>query len=129
MDRLLIALYALFAVAAGSRAGYQIATRWEQAPVAYGLSAAAALLYLLACWGLGRRGAGAWRLAMGVCLAELAGVLAVGALSLARPGLLGAATVWSGFGAGYGFVPLVLPLLGVAWLARADTRRAYGVAA
>lgn len=125
--RLLIALYALFAVAAGSRAAYQIATRWEQAPLAFGLSAVAALVYLLACAGLARRTPGAWRLAAAVCAFELAGVLVVGALTSARPALFGAATVWSQFGAGYGFVPLALPTLGLAWLLRPATRRAYGL--
>jgi hypothetical protein len=28
------------------------------------------------------------------------------------------ATVWSGYGQGYGFVPLVLPVLGLLWLRR-----------
>lgn len=126
--RLLIALYGLFAVAAGSRALYQIATRWERAPLAYGLSAVAALVYLLACWGLARRTPGAWRLATAVCALELAGVLLVGALTALRPELFAATTVWSGFGAGYLYVPLVLPALGLAWLLRAETRRAYGVA-
>ena len=27
-------------------------------------------------------------------------------------------TVWSHFGSGYGFVPLVLPVLGLLWLRR-----------
>jgi hypothetical protein len=126
--RLLIALYGLFAVAAGSRAIYQIATRWSQAPLAYSLSAVAALVYLLACVGLARRTPGAWRLAATVCAFELAGVLLVGALTTLRPELFAAATVWSGFGAGYLFVPLVLPALGLAWLLRAETRRAYGLA-
>ena len=125
--RLLIALYALFAVAAGARALYQIATKWQQAPFAYALSALAALLYLLACAGLARRTPAAWRLAVAVCAVELAGVLIVGALTLAAPGLFAAATVWSAFGAGYGFVPLLLPALGLAWLARPATRRAYGL--
>lgn len=125
--RLLIALYGLFAVAAGSRALYQIATKWEQAPLAYSLSAVAALVYLLACAGLARRTPGAWRLAVAVCTFELAGVLLVGALTTLRPAMFAAATVWSGFGAGYGFVPLALPALGLAWLLRAETRRAYGV--
>ncbi|HMQ33375.1 MAG TPA: hypothetical protein PKD53_21765, partial [Chloroflexaceae bacterium] len=65
--RLLIALYGLFAVAAGSRALYQVATKWDEAPLAYGLSAVAALVYLLACAGLARRTPGAWRLAVAVC--------------------------------------------------------------
>lgn len=127
--RLLIALYGLFALAAGARALYQIATKWEQAPLAYGLSAVAALVYLLACAGLTRRTPGAWRLATAVCAFELAGVLTVGALTTLRPELLAAATVWSGFGAGYGFVPLILPAMGLAWLLRRETRRAFGVAA
>lgn len=126
--RLLIALYALFAIAAGARALYQIATRWEQAPLAYTLSAVAALVYLLACVGLARRTPAAWRLATGVCAFELAGVLLVGALTLVQPALFADATVWSGFGAGYGFVPLILPVLGLAWLLRPATRRTYGVA-
>lgn len=126
--RLLIALYALFAVAAGSRAAFQILTKWERAPLAYALSAVAALLYLLACWGLARRTPAGWRTAAAVCAVELGGVLLVGALTLAAPGLFREATVWSGFGAGYGFVPLLLPALGLAWLARPATRRLYGAA-
>lgn len=125
--RLLIALYGLFAIAAGSRAIFQIATKWQQAPLAYGLSAVAALVYLLACAGLAVRTPAAWRLAAAVCAFELAGVLLVGALTTARPASLGAATVWSSFGAGYGFVPLILPALGLAWLLRPATRRAYGL--
>jgi hypothetical protein len=114
-------------VAAGARAGYQILTRWAQAPVAYGLSAVATLVYILACVGLARRTPGAWRLAAATCAFELVGVLLVGALTTLRPELLAAATVWSGFGRGYGYVPLVLPALGLAWLARADTRHLYGL--
>lgn len=124
--RLLIALYGLFAVAAGTRALYQIATKWQQAPLAYGLSAVAALVYLLACFGIARRTPAAWRLATAVCAFELAGVLLVGALTTLRPELFAAATVWSGFGAGYGYVPLILPLLGLVWLLRPETWRAYG---
>ena len=125
--RLLIALYVLFAVAAGSRALYQIATKWEQAPLAYALSAVAALLYLFACAGLARRSPAAWRLAVAVCAIELTGVLVVGALTLSMPERFAAATVWSAFGAGYGFVPLILPAIGLAWLTRPATRRAYGL--
>jgi hypothetical protein len=125
--RLLIALYALFAVAAGARALYQIVTKWQQAPLPYALSALAALLYLMACAGLARRTPVAWRLAVTVCAVELAGVLVVGTLSVAVPQRFAAATVWTAFGAGYGFVPLILPALGLAWLARPATRRAYGL--
>ncbi len=43
-------------------------------------------------------------------------MLVVGTLSLARPSAFPDATVWSNFGLGYGFVPLVLPVLGLLWL-------------
>ncbi|NTU83006.1 MAG: hypothetical protein HGA45_27170 [Chloroflexales bacterium] len=124
--RLLIVLYGLFALSAGVRAAFQIATKWQRAPLAYGLSAVAALLYLLACAGIARRSPGAWRLATTICAFELCGVLLVGALTTLSPGALADATVWSGFGAGYGYVPLVLPALGLAWLLRPGTRRLYG---
>ena len=44
------------------------------------------------------------------------GVLVVGALTVADAALFPDATVWSDFGAGYGFVPLALPFIGLAWL-------------
>lgn len=125
--RLLIALYGLFAISAGVRALYQIATKWQQAPLAYSLSAVAALVYLLACTGIARRSPGGWWLAVGVCAFEICGVLLAGALTALRPAIFADATVWSGFGAGYGFVPLILPALGLAWLLRPATRRLYGV--
>lgn len=119
-------LYALFALSAGARATYQIATRWQHAPLAYGLSAVAALIYLLACIGMARSGLWGWRIALIACAIELIGVLGVGTLSLLLPGLFVEATVWSGFGAGYGYVPLVLPVLGLVYLLRPATRQAYG---
>lgn len=116
--RVLVGVYGLFALAAGARAGVQIATKFDQAPVAYLLSALAAAIYLVATVGLVRGGVGGRRLAM-VCLAiELAGVLAVGTASLLVPNAFPDATVWSDFGRGYGFVPLVLPVLGLLWLRR-----------
>jgi cytochrome bd-type quinol oxidase subunit 2 len=116
--RVLVAVYGVFAVSAGARSGVQIATRFEQAPLAYLLSALAAAVYLLATVALARSSR---RLALACCTVELLGVLAVGAASLTLPALFPDATVWSGFGAGYGFVPLVLPVLGILWLWR--TRR------
>ena len=49
---------------------------------------------------------------------ELVGVLVVGTLSVLDAGDFPDETVWSGFGQGYGYVPLVLPFLGLAWLWR-----------
>jgi hypothetical protein len=52
------------------------------------------------------------------CLLEFAGVVGIGLLSVVRSSWFPDATVWSRFGAGYGFVPLVLPLLALVWLRR-----------
>ncbi|MEW2381769.1 hypothetical protein AB0873_06720 [Micromonospora sp. NPDC047707] len=120
--RLLIAVYLLFAIAATSRAGLQIATKFDEAPVAYLLSALAAVIYIVAAVGLARAGAAGRRIALTCCTVELVGVVGVGAFSLARPDLFPDETVWSGFGSGYGYIPLVLPVLGLLWLWR--TRRA-----
>ena len=47
---------------------------------------------------------------------ELTGVIVVGALSLLAPVLFGHDSVWSYFGMGYLFIPLVLPVFGLWWL-------------
>jgi hypothetical protein len=116
--RVLIGLYGLFAISAGARAGFQIARRLEEAPLAYLLSASAAAIYLVAMVGLIGGGGGGRRLALVCCAIELAGVLVVGIASLVVPAAFPDETVWSGFGRGYGFVPLVLPVLGLLWLLR-----------
>jgi hypothetical protein len=108
----------VFALAATSRAGVQLATDYAEAPLAYLLSAFSAVVYVIATVALatGRR----WSrpLAVTACSVELAGVLAIGTLSLLRPEDFPRATVWSGYGSGYGFVPLVLPVIGLWWLRR-----------
>lgn len=113
--RALVAVYAVFAVAAGARSAVQLATRFEAAPLAYLLSALAAAVYLLATVALARSSR---RLAFTACSIELAGVLTVGTASLLAPAAFPDATVWSGYGIGYGFLPLVLPVLGLLWLRR-----------
>lgn len=119
--RLLIAVYLLFAIAATSRAGLQIATKFDEAPMAYLLSALAAVIYIVAAVGLARAGHTGRRIALACCTVELVGVVGVGAFSLARPDLFPDETVWSEFGSGYGYIPLALPVLGLLWLWR--TRR------
>jgi hypothetical protein len=114
--RVLVALYGIFALAAGARAAVQIATQFAEAPLAYVLSAVAAVVYLVAVVGLARGGAGGRRAATVACSVELAGVLVVGTLSLTDRAAFPDATVWSVYGKGYGFVPLVLPVLGLLWL-------------
>jgi hypothetical protein len=113
--RLLVAVYAVFAVAASSRAAYQLATRFDEAPVAYLLSALAAAVYVVATVALLRDSR---RLALACIGFELAGVLLVGLWSVLDRERFPDETVWSSFGAGYGFVPLVLPVLGLLWLRR-----------
>ena len=111
--RLLGGAYVLFAIAAGARSGYQLATRFGDAPLAYHAERA------------GRRGVRARRdraaddrraLLAGAASVELAGVLGVGALTLADPSAFPDETVWSRFGQGYGYLPLVLPIAALAWL-------------
>ena len=116
--RVLIAIYALFALAASARAAVQIATKFGNAPVAYLLSAFAAVVYILATVTLAVGSPAARRIAVVSCSVELVGVLAVGTWSLADPATFPDATVWSGYGSGYGFVPLVLPVFGLLWLRR-----------
>jgi hypothetical protein len=116
--RLLVALYGLFALAATSRAGVQLATMFRAAPLAYLLSAFSGVVYLIAAVALARRGPRARRLARAAVITELAGVLVVGTFSLLAPADFPRATVWSAYGIGYGFVPLVLPFAGLWWLRR-----------
>lgn len=114
--RVLLVVYVVFAISAGARALYQIAVQFERAPEAYLLSAFAAAVYLVAAVALGR---GARRVALVAVVIELVGVLGIGTLSLLRPQDFPDPTVWSDFGIGYGFVPVVLPVLGLLWLRRA----------
>jgi hypothetical protein len=120
--RVLIAIYALFALSASARAAVQIATKFSHAPVAYLLSALAAVIYILATVTLAVGSPAARRIAVLSCSVELVGVLAVGTWSLADRATFPDATVWSGYGSGYGFVPLVLPVLGLLWLRRWSKR-------
>jgi hypothetical protein len=120
----LVAIYALFALSASARAGVQIATKFSDAPVAYVLSAFAGLVYILATVTLAVGSPVARRIAVVSCSVELVGVLAVGTWSLADKASFPDATVWSEYGSGYGFVPLVLPVFGLLWLRRWTRRTA-----
>ncbi|MGH3914938.1 MAG: hypothetical protein ACRDTC_16250 [Pseudonocardiaceae bacterium] len=118
--RVIVAVYAVFAVSAGARSGVQLATRFAEAPLAYLLSALAAVVYLVAAVALARN---AWALALAACGVELVGVLSVGTASLLAAEAFPDATVWSGYGIGYGLLPLILPVLGLVWLYRSRPRR------
>jgi cytochrome bd-type quinol oxidase subunit 2 len=112
----LVALYGLFALAATGRATYQILADFDKAPVSYLLSALAAVIYLVATVALARGDRTSVRVATVAISIELVGVLAVGLVSYLVPPEFPDKTVWSHFGAGYGYVPLVLPVLGLLWL-------------
>jgi len=122
LGRLLIFVYGLFALSAGGRAVVQIATKFHVAPLAYILSAIAAVIYLVATISLARSTPTSRRVAIVCCSVELIGVVAVGLLSLANrsafPGGVFSedATVWSTFGLGYGLVPAILPIVGLWWV-------------
>jgi cytochrome bd-type quinol oxidase subunit 2 len=114
--RVLVAVYGLFALAATARSAVQIATKFHEAPLAYLLSAFAAVVYIVATVSLARGDAVSRRVATVAISVELVGVITVGAASELAPTAFPQATVWTGFGSGYGFVPLVLPFVGLWWL-------------
>lgn len=117
IGRVLVIVYAVMALAATGRSFVQIIRQFDEAPLAYSLSALAAAVYVLATLALvlaGRRG---WYAVAWVAIVfELTGVLVVGTLSLILPDLFPHDTVWSMFGRGYLFIPLVLPIFGIWWL-------------
>ena len=116
--RALVAVYGIFALAATARAAVQLATRLHEAPLAYLLSAFAGVVCILATVTLGRGSRASRRVAIVAVTTELVGVVTVGTASVVDPAAFPRATVWSVYGIGYGFVPLVLPVLGLIWLWR-----------
>ena len=116
LGRALVAVCGVFALAATARSLVQLATKAGEAPLAYALSAVAALVYVAATLGLAEVGPNPRRLAWAAVGFELVGVLTVGTITVLDPELFPDATVWSDYGAGYGWLPLVLPFVGIAWL-------------
>ncbi|MFE9391387.1 hypothetical protein [Streptomyces sp. NPDC006784] len=116
--KLLVTLYGIFTVGAASRSAVQLSTRFHEAPLAYLLSAAAALVYAFITLSLVRGGEGARKAALACCALELFGVLAVGTWTLVEPSAFPDATVWSDYGMGYLFIPVLLPVTGLWWLRR-----------
>jgi len=78
----------------------------------------AALIYIVATIALARGNRTSTRVATIAITIELVGVIVIGTISLLRPEWFPRATVWSDFGRGYLFIPLVLPLVGLWWLRR-----------
>lgn len=116
--RVLVAVYAVFALAASARSMLQLLTKADEAPIAYTLSAAAAVVYVVATWALGTDHR---TVALVTILFELTGVIVVGLLTIVDGSLFPDQTVWSDFGAGYVFIPLLLPFVGLWWLHRTRT--------
>jgi len=114
--RVLVVLYAIFAIGATARSVLQLATRFDEAPVAYVLSAFAAVVYVVATVALARGDRTSNRIAFFAIAIEMAGVLIVGTISLLLPEYFPRASVWSTYGSGYLFIPLVLPFIGLWWL-------------
>jgi cytochrome bd-type quinol oxidase subunit 2 len=117
IGRVLVAVYGVLALAAIGRSFVQIVTKFDEAPLAYSLSALAAVVYVVATIALVRSGRGWYGVAWATILFEFAGVIVIGTLSIVYPELFPHDTVWSWFGRGYLFIPLVLPVLGMWWLA------------
>ncbi|GGY49197.1 hypothetical protein [Streptomyces omiyaensis] len=118
---LLVWLYGVMSVGAASRSVYEISAKFDEAPLAYALSALAAVVYVFITYTLVRGGETARRAALVCCAAELAGVLVVGTWTLVEPSAFPDSTVWSEFGYGYVFIPVLLPLSGIWWLRRSRT--------
>ncbi len=115
---LLIAVYVVFAVSATARASFQLLTKFDEAPLAYSLSALSAVVYILATFALARNDSRSQTVARWAVKFELVGVLLVGTLSLVWPAAFEHPSVWSWFGLNYACLPLVLPIFGLLWLNR-----------
>ncbi len=115
---MLIAVYGVLALAATGRSFVQIATKFDHAPLAYSLSALSAVVYIVATIALVKRGRIWHRVAWATISFELLGVLVIGLLSVFDAELFPSDTVWSMFGRGYLFIPLVIPVLGMMWLTK-----------
>ncbi len=125
IGRLLVAAYAILALAATGRASYELIAKFDQAPLPYSLSAFSAAVYIVATIALARSGSTARKIAWIAVSIELVGVVIIGLASFVLPEVFNyegvqVRTVWSYFGIAYGCVPLVLPVLGLMWLKRAN---------
>lgn len=122
VGRVLIIVYAILAIGATSRAIYQMVTVYSEARLPITLSAVSGVVYIVATLALVLPGRTWYRIAWVTISFELLGVLVIGTLSLFDPALFAGSatisdgTVWSYYGRGYVFIPVVLPILGMLWL-------------
>ena len=113
VGNLVIAVYGVFAISATVRAVYQLVRRYDEAPLAYWLSLFSALIYIAATYALAKN---LTLLARNTLIFELVGVISIGSMSVFVPEIFAHPTVWSFFGMGYGFIPLILPIFGLWWI-------------
>lgn len=116
VGRIIVMVYAILALAASWRSGFQLLSKFDEAPTAFILSGISGLVYIIATIALATPGRRSWHVAHLSVWVELVGVIIVGAWSLIAPEMFPEPTVWSTFGIGYGFIPLVLPIIGLYWL-------------
>ena len=119
--------YGLWAFSALGRSSYEYLFKNPRPAnlVPAHLSTFVGVLYIFIIVGLRRRTPRAWWVTLALLIVELSGVLIVGTLDVfwhAFP----YATVWSQYGKGYFFMPLLLPFVGLAYMLRRETRAAYG---
>jgi hypothetical protein len=118
---ILIVVYSILGLAAAGRATVQILEKFADAPVAYAVSALSAIVYIVIAVALWR----GWEtVALVGSSVELIGVLVVGTLGFVDSDLWPDETVWTGFGSGYGWVPVLLPLVALYFLVKGRQRRA-----
>lgn len=117
----LVIVYGIFAISATARSLVQILRDFDAAPLAYSLSLLAAITYIAVAVALvrGRNGS---RAALWLVVLELVGVVCVGTVSVLAPSLFPDDTVWSVYGIGYGFIPLLLPVVALTYLMRQRLR-------
>jgi hypothetical protein len=120
--------YGLWAFSALGRSSYEYLLKNPRPAnlVPAHLSTFVGLLYIFIIVGLRRRSPRAWWVTLALLSVELAGVLIVGTLDVVWRAFP-YATVWSQYGRGYFFMPLLLPFVGLAYMLRQETRAAYGL--
>lgn len=117
----LVIVYGIFAISATARSLVQILRDFDAAPLAYSLSLLAAITYIAVTVAL-VRGRDGSRAALWLVVLELVGVVCVGTVSVLVPSLFPDDTVWSVYGIGYGFIPLLLPVVALTYLMRQRAR-------
>lgn len=114
----LLAVYALLFVASGARSIVQLVDPPYPTHLPYVLSLLAAVTYALGWWAIRSAADGRTGFASVMLWVELAGVVAVGTLTIVRSDLFLDQTVWTWYGAYYLGTPAILPVAGLLWLRR-----------